>query len=100
MGLYRTLGCTLLNHPRRQRHGSGRPLMRGMRTGSKVKEEDGSDKSSVSSQEGGDAITKKEEVCDEIDLDADKQKSDPEEKKVKKTPQVIEKIFKEEALDE
>merc|ERR1712227_517910 len=40
------------------------------------------------------------EVCDEIDLDADKQKSDPEEKKVKKTPPVIEKIFNEEALDE
>ena len=34
--LYRTLGCTLLNHPRRQRHGSGRPLMRGMRTSSKA----------------------------------------------------------------
>ena len=103
--LYRTLGCTLINHPRggradRSRHGSGRPLMRGVRTGSKVKEEDGSDKSSVSSQEGGDAITKKEELCDEIDLDADKQKSDPEEKKVKKNPQVIEKIFNEEALDE
>ena len=40
--LYRTLGCTLINHPRnsradRSRHGSGRPLMRGVRTGSKVK---------------------------------------------------------------
>ena len=103
--LYRTLGCTLINHPRnsrvdRSRHGSGRPLMRGVRTGSKVKEEDGSDKSSVSSQEGGDTLMKKDEVCDEIDLDAEKQKTDPEEKKVKKTPQVIDKIIKEEVLDE
>ena len=54
--LYRTLGCTLINHPRnsradRSRHGSGRPLMRGVRTGSREKEDDGSDKSSRSSQE-------------------------------------------------
>ena len=102
--LYRTLGCTLINHPRnsradRSRHGSGRPLMRGVRTGSKVKEEDGSDKSSVSSQEGGDLLVKKEDVCDEIDLDGDKQKSEPEEKR--KIPQIIEtKIIKDEALDE
>merc|ERR1712029_390681 len=98
--LYRTLGCTLLNHPRRQRHGSGRPLMRGMRTSSKVKEEDGSDKSSVSSQEGGDVVIKKEELCDEIDLDGVKQKSDSEEKKVKKSSIPVEKIVKDEPLEE
>ena len=104
--LYRTLGCTLINHPRnnslRVRHGSGRPLMRGVRTGSKVKDEDGSDKSSVSSQESGDLVTgvKKDEVCDEIDLDGVKQKPDSEEKKPKKPVSVVDKIIKDEPLDE
>ena len=103
--LNRTLGCTLINHPRntslRVRHGSGRPLVRGVRTGSKVKDED--DKSSVSSQEGGDLSTpsaiKKEDCCDEIDLD--KPKPETEEKKIKKTvSNVIDKIVKDEPLEE
>ena len=104
--LNRTLGCTLINHPRntslRVRHGSGRPLVRGVRTGSKVKDED--DKSSVSSQEGGDLQSpagKKEEICDEIDLDGVKQKPEAEEKKPKKTVSaVVDKIAKEEPLEE
>merc|ERR1719392_16533 len=77
--------------------------MRGVRTGSKVKEEDGcSDKSSVSSQDGGDQLViKKDEVCDEIDLDGVKQKPEIEEKKVKKNVTAVQdKIIKEEALDE
>ena len=105
--LNRTLGCTLINHPRntslRVRHGSGRPLVRGVRTGSKVRDED--DKSSVSSQEGGDITAspavaiKKEEFCDEIDLD--KPKPETEEKKIKKTvSNVIDKIVKDEPLEE
>ena len=104
--LNRTLGCTLINHPRntslRVRHGSGRPLVRGVRTGSKVKDED--DKSSVSSQEGGDMQSpggKKEEICDEIDLDGVKQKPEVEEKKMKKTVSaVVDKIVKDEPLEE
>ena len=65
-----------------------------------MKEEDGSDKSSVSSQEGGDVVIKKEELCDEIDLDGVKQKSDSEEKKVKKSTNLVEKIVKDEPLEE
>jgi len=107
--LYKTLGCTLINHPRgnnlRVRHGSGRPLVRGVRVGSKAKEEETggvSDRSSISSQEGSEGpsgvkkekIEIKEELLDEIDFDVKSQKSDTEKKVVKK-----EKI-KDEPLDE
>ena len=107
--LYKTLGCTLINHPRgnnlRVRHGSGRPLVRGVRVGSKAKEDETggvSDRSSISSQEGSEGpsgvkkekIEIKEELLDEIDFDVKSQKSDTEKKVVKK-----EKI-KDEPLDE
>ena len=62
--LYKTLGCTFITHPRgnnlKVRHSSGRPLVRGVRVGSKLKDEDtggGSDRSSVSSQEGGEGAS-------------------------------------------
>jgi len=102
--LYRTLGCTLNNHPRnnlRVRHGSGRPLARGVRSGSKIKEEDISDRSSVSSQESGELNIKiKEEIFDEIELEGVKQKIDFDEKKIKKNINVVDKIIKEEPFDE
>jgi len=104
--LYRTLGCTLNNHPRnnlRVRHGSGRPLARGVRSGSKIKEEDISDRSSVSSQESGELNIKreiKEEIFDEIDLEGVKQKIDFDEKKIKKNLNVVDKIIKDEPFDE
>ena len=118
--LYRTLGCTLINHPRsnsmRVRHGSGRPLMRGVRVSSKVREEDGSDKSSIGSQEETGAaplktsavLNKKDEVCDEIDLDlATKPKSEStEEKRVKQkvvssgSAGVVDKIIKDESQED
>jgi hypothetical protein len=69
--LYRTLRCTLNNHPRnslRVRHGSGRPLARGVRSGSKIKEEDVSDRSSVSSQDSGE-LNIKREIKEEIKLE-------------------------------
>ena len=101
--LYKTLGCTFINHPRgpgtKTRHGSGRPLVRGVRSGSKIKEEDISDRSSISSQESGE-VKIKEEIYDEIDLDGVKSKSQPDEKKVKKTVNVVDKIIKDEPLDE
>eukprot|EP00090_Calanus_glacialis_P010468 TRINITY_DN18857_c0_g1_i1.p1 TRINITY_DN18857_c0_g1~~TRINITY_DN18857_c0_g1_i1.p1 ORF type:complete len:1601 (-),score=506.46 TRINITY_DN18857_c0_g1_i1:766-5568(-) len=104
--LYRTLRCTLNNHPRnslRVRHGSGRPLARGVRSGSKIKEEDISDRSSVSSQDSGELNIKreiKEEIFDEIELEGVKQKIDFDEKKIKKSQNVVDKIIKDEPLDE
>ena len=107
--LYKTLGCTLINHPRgnnlRVRHGSGRPLVRGVRVGSKAKDDEAggiSDRSSISSQEGGEGpstvkkekVEVKEELLDEIDVDVKSQKADAEKKIIKK-----EKI-KDEPLDE
>lgn len=106
--LYKTLGCTLITHPRgtnlRVRHGSGRPLVRGVRVGSKAKDEEGggaSDRSSISSQEGGEGPSgikkeiKEELLEDEFDLEVKSQISDSEKKAVKK-----ENSFKEEPLDE
>jgi len=104
--LYRTLRCTLNNHPRnslRVRHGSGRPLARGVRSGSKIKEEDISDRSSVSSQDSGEVNIKreiKEEIFDEIELEGVNKKLDFDEKKVKKGLNVVDKIIKEEPVDE
>jgi len=104
--LYRTLRCTMNNHPRnslRVRHGSGRPLARGVRSGSKIKEEDISDRSSVSSQDSGELNIKKEikeEIFDEIELEGVKQKIDFDEKKIKKSLNVVDKIIKEEPVDE
>merc|ERR1712106_58403 len=84
--LYRTLGCTLNNHP-------GNNLR--VRSGSKIKEEDISDRSSVSSQESGELNIKreiKEEIFDEIELEGVNKKLDFDEKKVKKGLNVVDKI--------
>ena len=56
--------------------------------------------SSVSSQEGGDIVNEKDEVCDEIDLDGVKHKIDSDNKKVKKSANAVEKIVKDEPLEE
>ena len=107
--LYKQLGCTLINHPKgnnmRVRHGSGRPLVRGVRVGSKAKEDEAgaSDRSSISSQEGGEGpssikkekVEIKEELLDEIDFDSAFQKIETEKKSKK-----IEKAIKDEPLDE
>merc|ERR1711915_565087 len=66
---------------------SGRPLARGVRSGSKIKDEDNSDRSSVSSQDSGELNIKreiKEEIFDEIELEGVKQKIDFDDKKIKK----------------